>query len=334
MDLSTMYLGLRLKSPLVLGACELAMSVETVRKLEAAGAGMVVMHSLFEEQFTAEQIALRWGMEHGSGPDPESAEALPGADEFKMHPEEYYAQIAKLKKEVQIPIVGSINGVTAGNWVMYARRMAEAGADAIELNVYDPTMDVAVSGAQVEQRVLEIFKLVKGAVKVPVAVKLSPFYSSFANLALQLDNAGADGLVIFNRFYQPDINVNTMDVFRTLKLSTPDELLLRLRWAAALADKIKAGIAITGGVHSGEDVAKCMLVGAQVVQMTSSILEKGVGHVAVVKQQLESWMRGRKIETLGAVRGKLSLANSPNRSAVERVNYVNLLVGKEEPAAG
>ncbi len=335
MDLATNYLGLRLKSPLVVGASGLAVKVETVRQLEAAGAGMVVMHSLFEEQFAVEQANRHWSMEHGSGPeaittDGSAAGGLPDWDEFRMSPDEYYELIATLKKNVRIPVVGSINGVTVGNWVVFAQRMEQAGADAIELNIYDPTMDPTVTGLLVEQRALEIVKLVRRAIRVPLAVKLSPYYSSFAHLAVQLDQIGADGLVLFNRFLQPDINVQREDVFRTLRYSTSDELLLRLRWTAALFGRIKASIAVTGGVHNGEDVIKSLLAGASVVQMASCLLEKGATHLLSIQQQIEAWRRGKKIESLSEIRGKMSILKSGHAATYERVNYVSILAKDDD----
>ena len=331
MDLSTTYLGLKLTSPLVVGACDLATSVETVKKLETAGAGMVVMHSLFEEQFAVERSELRWAMEHGWSPEPATRGALPEADEFKMRPDEYCAQIAALKAAVRIPIVGSVNGVTPGNWVLYAKRMEEAGADAVELNIYDPTTDSTVTGSAVEERALEVVKLVRRAIKVPLAVKLSNSYSSFANLAVQMDHAGADGLVIFNRFYQPDIDVQRMEIFRTLKLSTPDELPLRLRWAAALHGHIRASIAVTGGVHTGFDVVKSVLAGAHVVQMASALLEHGPEHLLNVWRQIQGWMSSKNVRSLDSIRGKLSIRDSGRTAAYERLNYLNILVGKDQP---
>lgn len=333
MDLSCKYMGLQINSPLVVGACDLATSVETVKKLEAAGAGMLVMHSLFEEQFAVERAELRWAMEHGWSPEPPQATGLPDADEFRMRPEEYYALVTKLKAAVKIPVVGSVNGTTPGNWVLYARRMEEAGADAIELNVYDPTMDPALGGTAVEARVLDIVKLVRQAVKVPLAVKLSPFYSSFANLALQLDNAGVDGIVLFNRFYQPDIDIDKLDVFRSLKFSTSDELLLRLRWTAALYGRLRSSLAVTGGVHTGGDVIKSILAGATVVQMASCLIDHGPEHMLGIWKEIQGWMASKNISALSTLRGKLSLQQSGKRATFERVNYVNILTGKEASAS-
>jgi len=328
MDISTRFLGLTLPSPIVLGSGPLDQTTALARACEAAGAGMLIMHSLFEEQFTAEQVAGHWSMEHGSGPDPLAAFTMDDADTFILRPQEYYQRLSELKSALRIPVAGSINGITAGNWVMYARDMEEAGADAVELNIYDPIMDGDLSSRDIEARLLEVVKLVRHAVDIPLVVKLSPFYTSIAHLARQLDSAGVDGIAIFNRFYQPDIDVEAVEAHRTLRFSTSEELPLRLRWTAALSGNINASIAVTGGVHTGHDVLKAVLAGAHVTQVVSAIIKGGPGHLTKMLDQVDSWLMQRGEASLDGIRGRMSLQNTPDRDAYDRVNYVKLLRDK------
>jgi dihydroorotate dehydrogenase (fumarate) len=286
---------------------------------------MLVMHSLFEEQFTAEQVANHWSMEHGSGPDPLAAVAIDDAETFVLRPDEYYERLTALKSALRIPVAGSINGISAGNWVMYAREIEEAGADAVELNVYDPVMNGSISSKDVEARLLEVVKLVRHAIDIPLIVKLSPFYTSVAYLARQLDAAGVDAIAMFNRFYQPDIDVDEITAYRTLRFSTSEELPLRLRWAAALSGTIKAGIAVTGGIHTGQDAIKGILAGAHVVQVVSAIIQHGPKHLVTMHDQIETWMAQRGETSLETLRGRLSLRNTPDRDVYDRANYVKLL---------
>jgi dihydroorotate dehydrogenase (fumarate) len=325
MDLSTSFVGLTLKTPIILGSGPLDQTVDLARRCESAGAGMLIMHSLFEEQFAAEQVANHWSMEHGSGPDPLAAMQIDDANTFILRPEEYYERLAELKKALGIPVAGSINGISAGNWVMYAREIEEAGADAVELNVYDPVMNGSLSSKDVEGRLLEVVKLVRRAVEVPLIVKLSPFYTSVAYLVRQLDAAGVDAVALFNRFYQPDINLDELVAYRTLRFSTSDELPMRLRWAAALSGTIKAKIAVTGGVHTGYDVLKAVLAGADVVQVVSAVIQHGPKHLATMHEEVEKWMAERGESSLGSLRGRLSLQNAPDRDVYDRANYVKLL---------
>ena len=325
MDMSTTFLGLTLPSPIILGSGPLDQTLDLARACEQAGAGMLIMHSLFEEQFTAEQVADHWSMEHGSGPDPLAALAIDDADTFILRPQEYYERLTELKSALRIPVAGSINGITAGNWVMYAREMEEAGADTVELNVYDPVMNGGLSSRDVEGRLLEVVKIVRHAIEIPLVVKLSPFYTSIAHLARQLDAAGVDGIAIFNRFYQPDIDVEAIEAYRTLRFSTSEELPLRLRWAAALSGNIKASIAVTGGVHTGHDVIKAILAGAHVTQVVSAIIQKGPGHLTKMLEEIDMWMTQRGETSLDGIRGRLSLQNAPDRDVYDRVNYVKLL---------
>jgi dihydroorotate dehydrogenase (fumarate) len=328
MELNTNYLGLRLSSPLVVGSGPFD-TPETAKACATAGAGMLVMHSLFEEQFAAERAAQYWSMEHGAGPDEYEAmvEIDPAeAEAFGLSPQAYFERVTQLKKELQIPVMGSINGTTPGNWVLYAQAMEEAGADAIELNLYDPVVDTEVSGAEIEGKMIQIVKLVRRAVQVPLAVKLSPFYSSVAHLARQFDNEGIDGIVLFNRFYQPDFDIrNEVKLLKKLNLSTSDELAPRLRWVAALYGRLRASIAVTGGVHTGEDVIKAVLAGGDVVQVVSAIIQHGPGRLEVIRREMEKWISDHGIAGLDSIRGTMSLQRVLNRENYDRLNYVGIL---------
>lgn len=329
MDISTYYLGHTLATPFVIGSSPMSNQLDTVKRLEDAGAAMVVMHSLFEEQFTAEQLAANWSMEHGSGPVDPVLNDLPAADAFAMGPHEYFTRITELKKHVKIPIVGSLNGVTPGNWVMYAEGVQQAGADALELNVYDPAMNSGKTAEAVEARVIEVVRLVRGRVRIPLAVKVGPFYTSFSHFAARLDAEKVDGIVIFNRFLMPDIDLDSMETFRTLKLSTSDELPMRLRWVAALSGNVKADLAITGGVHTGADVIKSVLVGANAVQLTSCLLRYGAKHLVRIREHIDEWLERNRYSTLREITGKMNLQHNVNRDAFERANYVGTLASRQ-----
>lgn len=328
MDLTCFYLGLTLPTPFVIGSSPMSDQVDVVKRLVECGASMVVMHSLFEEQFTAEQIAANWSMEHGSGPVDASLTDLPAAETFALGPQEYFTRITQIKKEVGIPVCGSLNGITPGNWVMYAEGMQQAGADAIELNVYDPSMDPAKGAESVEARTVEIVRLVRQRVRVPLAVKVGPFYTSFASFAARLDQEKVNGLVLFNRFLMPDIDLDSMETFRTLKLSTSDELPLRLRWVAALSGVIKADLAVTGGVHTGADVIKSILVGAAAVQLTSCLLRYGPKHLVRIREHIEEWLGRNHYTSLRELQGRMNLQHNTNRDAFERANYVGTLASR------
>ncbi len=325
--METLYLGLKLNSPLVVGSGPFD-TPERAQECQEAGAGMLVMHSLFEEQFAAERAAQYWSMEHGTGPDVYEALEIDPAEEaaFGLGPEEYYARVALLKQALTMPVMGSINGTTPGNWVLYAQEMARAGADAIELNLYDPAMDTEVSGAQIEERMVEVVKLVRRAVEVPLAVKLSPYYSSVAHLARQFDNLGIDGIVLFNRFYQPDFDIRgEAKLSSSLNLSDSAELPLRLRWAAALYGRLRASLALTGGVHTGADVIKSVLAGADVVQLVSVLIRHGPQRIAAIRAEMEQWMQQHGQASLEALRGTMSARRVLNPGHYDRMNYIGLL---------
>ena len=325
MDLTTTYLGLRLPHPFMPGASPLADTLDSVKRLEDAGAAAIVMRSLFEEQITREVEGTVHHMEVHAESFAEALSYFPKPDDFVFGTEEYLNQIRKIKNAVQVPVIASLNGVTNAGWVSYARKMQQAGADALELNVYYVATDPKETGAEVEKTTVEILRAVKNTVTIPVAVKLSPFFSSVANLAHQLDEAGADGLVLFNRFYQPDIDVEALEAVPSLHLSESSELLLRLRWLAILDGQVKASMAVSGGVHTGLDAVKAVMAGASAVQMVSRLLQDGPQQLATVLASTKRWMEEHEYESLAQMRGSMSLQKSPDPGAFERGNYMKIL---------
>ena len=325
MDLSTNYLGIRLPHPLVPGASPLSDDLDTVKQLEDAGAAAIVLRSLFEEQITREQEATH---NHWDSHDDAFAEALtffPSPDSFVLGPDEYLNHVQRVKQTVRIPVIGSLNGMTPGGWLSYARLFEQAGADALELNVYHAPTDFETSGSEVERETIEMVREVKHGLEIPVAVKLSPFFTAFAHFARQLDGVGADGLVLFNRYYDPDIDVQELNVLRTLQLSDSSELPLRLRGIAALAGRVKASLAVTGGVHTALDVVKSTMAGAHITQMVSALLKNGPGHLRKVRADLEAWMEENEWSSLNEMRGNLSQERIPNPQIYERANYMLML---------
>ena len=325
MDLSTNYLGLRLPHPLMPGASPLADSLDTVKRLEDAGAAAIVLRSLFEEQITRERSGMVHHMEVSAESSAEALSYFPKPDDFAFGPHEYLEQIRRLKAAVAIPVIASLNGITNEGWLSYAQQIQQAGADALELNVYYIATDPAESGATVEGTTLDILRSVKQAVTIPVAVKLSPFFSSLPHLARQLDLAGADGLILFNRFYQPDIDVEALEAVPSLHLSDSSELLLRLRWLAILCTHVKASLAASGGIHTGLDAVKAVIAGASAVQVVSRLLEDGPQRLLTLYQGLRHWMEEHDYESLEQMRGSMSLRKSPDPGAFERGNYVRIL---------
>jgi dihydroorotate dehydrogenase (fumarate) len=325
MDLRTEYLGMVLPHPLVAGASPLSDSLDDLKRLEDAGAAAIVLRSLFEEQITREQMSEFENLERHGDSFAEAASYFPSPDAFALGPFEYLNHLRQAKEAVRIPVMASLNGGTPGGWIEYAHLMEQAGADALELNLYRLETDPETSGADIERHAVETVREVKKAVAIPVAVKLSPFYTAFAHLARQLDLAGADGLVLFNRFYQPDIDAEELTVTRTLHLSDPSELRLRLHWMAILSGRVKASLAVTGGVHSALDIVKATMAGAHVTQMVSALLLHGPGHLRTVLDELAVWMLEREWSSLAEMRGNMSLFKVPDPDAYERANYMLML---------
>jgi dihydroorotate dehydrogenase (fumarate) len=324
-DLTTTYLGLTLRNPLVVSASPLSRRVDTVRQLEDAGAAVVVMYSLFEEEITAESSRLHHYLEHGSHTYAESLSYLPDLGEFTLAPERYLAHLARLKHAVHIPVVGSLNGISLGGWVENARRIQEAGADALELNLYAVPTDPAVSGADLEESYLALVHEVCRQVRIPVAVKLSPFYTSIPAMARRLVEAGAQGLVLFNRFYQPDFDLERLEVVPNLELSTSHDLRLPLRWIAILYGRVRADFALTSGVHSVEDVLKGMMAGANVCMLASDLLAHGVRRLEYLLGALEVWMIEHEYTSIAQMRGSMSQRAVADPAAFERANYIHAL---------
>jgi len=325
MDLATDYMGLKLKNPLVPSASPLTADVDFIRRLEDAGAAAVVLHSLFEEQITHEAAELEHLTTTGTESFAESLSYFPAAHEFRLGPEEYLEHIRKTKQAVDIPVIASLNGATPGGWVSYASKMEQAGADALELNVYFVAANPSLSGRAVEDLYVDILKAVKAAVRIPVAMKLSPYFSGMAAMASRLDTAGADGLVLFNRFYQPDIDLDTLEVVPNLVLSTPFEMRLPLRWIAILYGHVEASLAATTGISTGTDVVKVVMAGADVAQLCSVLLREGVGQLGVIHKELKSWMEQHGYESVAQMKGSMSQKSCPEPAAFERANYMKTL---------
>jgi len=324
-DLSTTYLGFRLPNPLMPGAAPMADQLDWVKRLEDAGASAIVLRSLFEEQITHEQQGMIHHMEVHEEAFAEALSYFPKPDNFTFGPTRYLEQIRKVKAAVKVPVIASLNGVTAEGWLDYGKKIEQAGADAVELNVYFVATDPYETGNAVEHRVLEIARAVKASLKIPVAVKLSPFFSSVANLSRKLDEAGVDGLVLFNRFYQPDLDLEALEAVPSLHLSDSTELLLRLRWLAILSGKVRPSLAVSGGVHTGLDALKAVMTGASAVQVVSALLHNGPEHLKAMREQMTTWLEEHEYESLAQARGSMSLEKSPNPAAFERANYMKIL---------
>ncbi len=320
MDLSTTYLGRRLPHPLIVGAGPLGDDLDTVRALEDAGAAMLVLRSLYEEEVTHEQMHAFINVEGFSESFPEATSFAPDPL-MSLGPDEYLEHLRLVKEAVAIPVIASLNGMTASGWLNFAKLLEEAGADGLELHIYHAASDMTATAAHVESNAIDIVREVKRSLRIPVAVKLAPLLTAFANFARALDDVGADALVLFTRFHRIDIDVDELEVVRTLPLSDSSELPLRLRGAAALAGRIKASIAITGGVHTGLDVIKATMAGAHATQLVSALLRHGPDHLRTVRREVESWMREHEWESLNEMRGNMSLARIPDPAAYERANF-------------
>jgi len=324
MDLKTTYLGLELANPIVSGSCPLGANLDTIRLLEDAGAAAVVMPSLFEEEIMAAATA-QMEMESAGAGVAEASSYIPNPDGYHVGPDHYLEHIQGAKEAVSIPIIASINGTSAGGWTRYAKKMEEAGADALELNTYYIATDVNEPGSDVEKRTLDIVAAVKEAVSIPIAVKLSPFFSSLANFAKQLQEKGADGIVLFNRFYQPDLDIEELDVVPNLRLSTADELRLRLRWLAILSSQVELSLAATGGAHNAVDVIKATMAGAHSVQMVSALLIHGPEHVKRTLEAVDFWLTEHEYESLRQMQGSMNLSKVPDAAKLTRANYMKML---------
>ncbi len=324
-DLSTNYLGLKLKNPLVASASPLSKKVEQVKRMEEAGIAAVVMYSLFEEQIIHESLELDYYLARGTESFSEALTYLPDIGTYSLLPDRYVANVEKLKKSVSIPVIGSLNGVSKGGWTRYARLIQDAGADALELNLYYIPTDPAIPAQELEDMQVALVADIKSSIKIPLAVKLSPFYTSFPHFAKRLVTAGANGLVLFNRFYQPDFDIEEMNISHSLDLSSPAELRLPLRWIAMLYGHLNVDFALTGGVHSATDVLKSMMAGARVSMMASKLLYGGVDSVSNILAELQNWMEEHEYTSIKQMQGSMSQKSVAEPAAFERANYMKVL---------
>ena len=325
MDLSTTYMGLKLKNPIVPSSSPLSQSLDNVKKMEDAGAAAVVVYSLFEEQITHESGELDHYLSYGTESYAEALSYFPEPQQFHLTPYQYLDHIAALKKAVNIPIIGSLNGVSTGGWIKYAKNIEQAGADALELNIYYIATNPNLTGSEIETMYADVLTEVKKNVKIPVAMKLSPFFTSMSNMAKRLDNAGADALVLFNRFYQPDFDLENLEVVPNLVLSTNWEMRLPLRWIAILYDNVKASLGATSGIHSHEDVIKIMMAGGDVAMIASELLVKGIGRISEILNGMKAWMEKNEYDSVSMMKGSMSQKKIAQPAAFERANYMKLL---------
>jgi dihydroorotate dehydrogenase (fumarate) len=331
MDLTTQYLGLKLHTPLVAGASPLSEDLDGIRRMEDSGASAVVLYSLFEEQLRADRFELNKNLEQGTESFAESLTFFPEAEEYRLGPEEYLKHIAAAKKATRIPIIASLNASSVGGWTEYARQIQDAGADALELNIYHIPTDLDLSGGMVEETYINILRAVKSEVTIPVAVKLSPFFSNFANMAKRFDAAGANGLVLFNRFYQPDIDLEALEVKPNILLSTPMAMRLPLRWVAILYGRVAANLAATSGIHRGTDVLKMLMAGADVTMLCSVLIRHGIGQIKVIEREMLAWMEEHEYESVAELKGSLSRKKCGDPEAFERAQYIRAIAGHHAP---
>jgi dihydroorotate dehydrogenase (fumarate) len=324
-DLSTTYLGLRLRNPIVASASPLSKKIDRAKKLDEAGIGAIVMFSLFEEQIIHESLELDHYLNRGTESYPEALSYLPDGGLYALSPERYLSQVAGLKKAVYVPVIGSLNGVSKGGWTNYARKIEEAGADALELNLYYVATDPEMTSNDIEDMQVELVADVKSAIGIPLAVKISPFVTSIPNFVKRLVGAGADGLVLFNRFYQPDFDLDELEILHSLDLSTPAEMRLPLRWISILSGRIDTDFALTSGVHSHTDVVKAMMSGAKVAMMASGLLHNGEKSVGPILSELETWMKDHEYESIQQMQGSMSQKSVKEPAAFERANYMKVL---------
>jgi dihydroorotate dehydrogenase (fumarate) len=325
MDLTTNYLGLKLRTPLVVSASPLSEDMDNIKSMADSGASAIVLYSLFEEQLRQDRLELSRRLENGTDSFAEALSYFPEPDEFRLGPEEYLKHIAAAKKAVKIPIIASLNASSNGGWTSYAKQIQQAGADALELNIYYIPTNLELTGTEVELTYLDILKAVKAEVTIPVAVKLSPFFSSFANMAKRLDQAGANGLVLFNRFYQPDIDLETLEVKPDILLSTPMAMRLPLRWIALLHGRINASLAATSGIHRASDVLKMLMAGADVTMLCSTLLRHGIPKISAIERDMVIWMKEHDYKSVRQLKGSMSQKNCAEPAAFERAQYMKAI---------
>ncbi|HEV8121543.1 MAG TPA: dihydroorotate dehydrogenase-like protein [Candidatus Polarisedimenticolia bacterium] len=332
MELETTYLGLQLRSPLVPSASPLGWLVSNLKRMEDAGAGAVVLPSLFEEQIEQEARTLGHFLSRGLDSYPEALTYLPEPGEFHLGPDDYLEHVRRVKAAVRIPVIASLNGSTEGGWIDYARLIQDAGADALEINLYAVPADLDLSPQQVEEQHVEIVRHARQGLRIPLAVKIGPYFTALGHTAARFSRAGAEGLVLFNRFYQPDFDLDAMEVVPRVRLSTPDELLLRLRWIAILYGQLPISLAATGGIHGGEDALKALLAGADVAMLCSVLLRRGIDHLQVVQEEMVHWMEEREYASVEQLKGSLSQRSCPDPTAFERASYMKALTGYHIPS--
>lgn len=325
MDLSTTYLGLKLRSPLMPSAGPLTRELDEIKRAEDAGASAVVLPSVFEEQLRHETAELEVMLEKGAESYAEALNYFPQVGEYRVGPDEYLELVQQAKSTTRLPVIASLNGTSVGGWTEYARQIQQAGADALELNIYYIPTDPDLPGAEVEKTYLDILRSVKAAVTLPVAVKLGPYFSNMANMARQLDRAGADGLVLFNRFYQPDIDLENLEVEHSILLSTPQARRLPLRWIAILHGRVRCSLAATSGIHTAYDALKMLMAGADVTMLCSVLLRKGMAQIAVIEQEMKRWMEEHEYESVAQLKGSMSQLKCPDPTAFERAQYMRII---------
>ncbi len=324
MDLSTTYLGLQLKNPLVPSSSPLMRKVDNIKRMEDAGASAVVLHSLFEEEIRQASQEIDHYLNYGAESFWEALSYFPDVD-LRIGPDSYLDHIRKVKAAVSIPVIGSLNGVSTGGWINYAKKIQDAGADALELNTYYIAAEPSQTSADVEQMYLDLVREIRASIRIPITIKLSHQFSAFANMAHRLDQAGANGLVLFNRFYEPDFDLENLEIMPDVKLSTPYDLRIRLRWIAILYGNVKADLALTGGVHSATDVIKAVMAGARVAMTTSAVLENGIDYVGTILHDLTDWMEEHEYESIQQMHGSMSQRAVAQPAALERANYMRVL---------
>lgn len=325
MDLSTTYLGLHLRSPLMPSASPITRELDEIKRAEDAGAGAVVLPSVFEEQLRHESAELDAMLEKGAESYAEALSYFPQIGEYRVGPDDYLELIQQAKAATRLPIIASLNGASVGGWTDYARQLQQAGADALELNIYYIPTDPELPGAEVEKTYVEILRSVKAAVTLPVAVKLGPYFSNMAHMARQLEQAGADGLVLFNRFYQPDIDLENLEVEHSILLSTPQARRLPLRWIAILYGRVRCSLAATSGIHTAYDALKMLMAGADVTMLCSVLLRKGMAHLAIIEQEMKRWLEEHEYESLAQLKGSMSQCKCPDPAAFERAQYMRII---------